>query len=149
MEDRLRRRVQSEIASFEIMNPPSDLDDSCDEPIPPPSVNSSDSDSYVEDFDVPSLSGGMGNGPTINYGKEPTYSKEWQETSIAKEMSALLDKVKALSPASQNNRKFDYDFSTVRRGATWNKKSYSSESPTKSVADIAGAWMDRSSREPL
>ena len=150
VEDRLRCRVQSEIASFEMINPPSDLDDSCDEPIPPPSANSSDSDSYIEDFDEASPSGSMSHAtscPAINYGRETTHSEEWQETSIAKEMSTLLDKVKKLSPASQNRRNFD--FSRVRRERKWNEKSYSTESPTKSVADIAGAWMDRSSREPL
>ena len=149
VEDRLRRRVQSEIASFEMINPPSDLDDSCDEPIPPPSANSSDSDSYVEDFDETSPNDSMSHAtscPAINYGREQTHSEKWQETSTAKEMSILLDKVKKLS---QNRRKFDFDFSRVRRERKWNEKSYSTESPTKSVADIAGAWMDRSSREPL
>ena len=86
----MRRQVQSEIASFESVNLPSDLNESCESPIPPPSDDSSDSDSYVEDASENSSGHGMRNGPTMTYGTQPTYSEKPKETYIEKEMSDLL-----------------------------------------------------------
>ena len=129
----MHRQVQSEIASFELINPPSDLDESCESPIPPPSDDSSDSDSYVEDTNEtdPNL-------PTINYGRQPTYPEKSEESYIKKEMSDLLNQVRGLS--YQDNR-------SQRSTLIQETGHKSGRNATKSVADIAGAWMDRDSRE--
>ena len=134
----MRRQVQSEIASFESVNLPSDLNESCESPIPPPSDDSSDSDSYVEDASENSSGHGMRNGPTMTYGTQPTYSEKPKETYIEKEMSDLLNQVRGLT--YQGNR--TSQSSTLRQETEHNGRN-----PMKSVTDIAGAWMDRDSRE--
>ena len=130
----MRRQVQSEIASFELINPPSDLDESCESPIPPPSDDSSDSDSYVEDTNETDH-----HRPTINYGRQPTYPEKSEENHIEKEMSDLLNQVRGLS--YQDNR-------PSQRSTLVKEREYiNGRSAKNSVADIAGAWMDRDSRE--
>ena len=133
VEKRLRRQVQSEIASFELINPPSDLDESCESPIPPPSDDSSDSDSYVEDTNEIDR-----HQPTINYGRQPTYSETSEENNIGKDMSDLLNQVRGLSYQDNRSQKSNLIQQTEYNGR---------RNATKSVADIAGAWMDRDSRE--
>ena len=129
----MRRQVQSEIASFELINPPSDLIESCESPIPPPSDDSSDSDSYVEDTSEtdPDRS-------TINYGKQPTYSEKSKENYIEKDMSDLLNQVRGLT--YQGNR-------PSQSSPSGQETEPNGRNAAKSVADIAGAWMNRDSRE--
>ena len=93
----MRRQVQSEIASFELINPPSHLDESCESPIPPPSDDFSDSDSYVEDTNQTDQ-----DRQAINYGRPPTNPEKSAENYIEKEMSDLLNQVRGLS--YQDNR---------------------------------------------
>ena len=128
----MRRQVQSEIASFESVNVPSDLNESSESPIPPPSEDSSDSDSYVEDTNETDH-----HRQTIN-GGQPTQSEKPKETYIEKEMSDLLNQVRGLT--YQGNR--TSQSSTLRQETEHNGRN-----PMKSVTDIAGAWMDRDSRE--
>ena len=130
----MRRQVQSEIASFELINPPSDLEESFEPPIPPPSDDSSDSDSYIEDTNETDPHRSI-----INNGKQPTYSEKSKENYIEKEMSDLLNQVRGLS--YQDNRPSQN--SPFRQETEYNNV----KNATKSVADIAGAWMDRDSRE--
>ena len=125
------------MASFESLNPPSDLDRSCDSPIPPPTDDSGDSDSYVEDIDE---GAGMSNGPT-NYGREESNLEKSHETFLAKDMSALLEQVRGLAMDSQDNRRqkeYKYAQETRSNGSGFSKKS---------VIDLAGAWMEKDSAE--
>ena len=132
----MRRQVRSEIASFESINLPSGFDKSCDSPIPPPTDDSSDSDSYIEDSHETAPE--MLNASTITYGRQSTYSEKSNE--VSKEMSNLLNQVRGLTTYQDNRRT---QTSTFRQETEYNN----ARTTKKSVADIAGAWMDRNSRE--
>ena len=74
----------------------------------------------------------------MTYGIQPTYSENPKETCIEKEMSDLLNQVRGLT--YQGNR--PSQSSTLRQETEHNGRN-----AMKSVTDIAGAWMDRDSRE--